>query len=172
MSSKSTAFLSLSLILIIVATECAEAQSEYLVLEKTFKKKQIHYSSGDNISYKLKEEDFFRTDHIISLNDTAIAFHYHQVLYHEIAEINIKGKRFTGANWRSIGSKLQFVGIAYIAIDQFNQVVVRGEDASFNQNVWISGGLIYLAGTIMKVTQPRKVKLRGKYRLRYMNVGY
>ena len=152
----------LSLIFIIGTTKYAEAQAEYLVLEKTFKKKQIEYSSGDNISYKLKEEDFFRTDHIVALNDTAIEFHYHQIQYHEIAEINIRGKRFSGANWRSIGSKLQFVGIAYIAIDQFNQVVVRGENASFNQSVWISGSLIFIAGTIMKVTQPRKVKLRGK----------
>jgi len=149
-----------------------DAQGEYLVLEKTFSNKQIQYSSGDEISYKLKEEDFYRIDHIIALNDSAIEFHYHQILFHEIDKINIKGQRFSGANFRSIGSKLQIVGIGYIIIDQFNQVVVRGEDGSFNQNVWISGGVIYIAGTIMKITHPKKVTLGGKYRIRYMNTGF
>ncbi len=155
----------------LVLSHEVDAQGEYLVLEKTFSKRQIQYSSGDEIIYKLKEEDFYRTDHIIALNDTAIEFHYHQILFHEIDKINIKGQRFSGANFRSIGSKLQFVGLGYIIIDQFNQVIVRGEDASFNQNVWISGGLIYIGGTIMKILNPKKIKLGGKYRIRYMNTG-
>ena len=41
MFSKSTALLCLSLLFIIGSTKYAEAQAEYLVLEKTFKKKQI-----------------------------------------------------------------------------------------------------------------------------------
>lgn len=147
-----------------------KSQREYIVVEKTLTNKQIKYSSGDKISYKIKEEDFFRTDHIIALNDSAIEFHYHQILYHEISHINIKGERFSKANYKSIGGKLQFVGIGYIAIDQFNQVVIRGEEVSFNQGVWIAGGILFLGGTILKLLSPNKVKLGGKYRIRYMNL--
>jgi hypothetical protein len=155
-------------VLAIATIPVARAQEEHLVLEKTFSNKQIHFSSGDKISYKLKDEDFFRTDHIVALNHTAIKFHYHEIPYHEITAIHLKGKRFSGTNLRGIGGKLQFVGLGYIFVDMFNQVVVRGEDASFNHNIWIAGGLIYLSGTIMKLSQPKKVKLQGKYRLRYM----
>lgn len=148
----------------------AVAQREYIVVEKTLSNKQILYSSGDKISYKLTGEDFFRTDHIIALNDTAIEFHYNQIPYKEISEINIKGKRFTGIDYRNIGIYAQVAGIAYIGIDQFNQVVVRGEDASFNEGVWIVGGSIFIGGTILKLIAPKKLKLGGKYKIRYMNL--
>lgn len=148
------------------------AQREYIVVEKTLSNKQIKYSSGDKISYKLAEEDFFRTDHIIALNDSSIEFHYKQIKYGEIAQVNIKGHRFGGMDLSNIGSYAQIVGIGYIAIDQFNQVVVRGEDASFNEGVWLTGGLIFTGGTILKLVKRKKVKLGGKYRIRYMNLNY
>ncbi|NJN25356.1 MAG: hypothetical protein HC819_04955 [Cyclobacteriaceae bacterium] len=156
MEGKLPAFLILVFYVIIASGSHTFAQREMLVLEKTFTNKKLEYGSGDEISFKLKNEDFFRTDHIVALNDTAIEFHYNQIAYHEIAAIDLKGRRFSGANLRAIGGKLQFVGLAYIAIDQFNQVVVAGDDASFNSNVWIVGGLIYAAGTIMKFSQPKK----------------
>ncbi len=145
-------------------------QREYIVIEKTLKNKQIVYSSGDEITFRLKEEDFFRTDHIVALNDTSIEFHYNNVNYDEIAQVNIKNKRFGKMNLRGIGSKIQIVGLAYIAVDQFNQVVVRGEEASFNEDVWLAGGLIFAGGTILKFLSPRKITLGGKYRLRYMKI--
>jgi hypothetical protein len=146
------------------------AQREYIVIEKTLSNKQITYSSGDEISYKLKGEDFFRTDHIIALNDTAIEFHYNLITFREIAEVNIKGKRFSTFNFKSVGTYAQVAGLGYIAIDQFNQVVVGGEDASFNETVWLAGGLIFVGGTILKMLTPKKVKVGGKYRIRYMNL--
>jgi hypothetical protein len=159
-----------TLIFSIASVDRVCAQREFIVVEKTMSDKQITYSSGDEISYKLKDEDFFRTDHIVALNDTAIEFHYNMIAFHEIAEVNIKNKRFGKVNLRGIGGKVQFVGLAYIAIDQFNQVVVQGEDASFNTSVWIVGGLIFVGGTLMKVLTPKKIKLGGKYRIRYMNL--
>ncbi len=158
--------------LLVFGFQDAKAQNEYIVVEKTLSDKQIIYSSGDKIIYKLKDEDYFRTDHIIALNDTAIEFHYNQIPYRDITHVNIKGKNFINLGFNSVGSKLQFAGIAIIAIDQFNQVVIRGEDASFNQGIWIIGGSIFLGGTILKWMHPRKLKLGGKYRIRYMNLNY
>ena len=172
MTNRASTFLYLFCSFILVTTHIAEAQKEYIVVEKTLSNKQITYSSGDQISYKIKDEDFFRTDHIVALNDSAIEFHYNQIIYDEIVQVNIKGKRFSGINYYSIGTYAQIAGIAYIAIDQFNQVVVRGEDASFNDGVWIAGGSIFLGGTILKMISPKKIKLGGKYRIRYMNLNY
>lgn len=159
-----------AIIFSIVMIDHVRAQREFIVVEKVFSNKQITYSSGDEISYKLKGEDFFRTDHIIALNDTAIEFHYNMIAFREIAEVNIKGKRFSSFNLKSIGTYAQVAGLGYIAIDQFNQVVVSGEDASFNKTVWLAGGLIFVGGTILKMMTPKKVKVGGKYRIRYMNL--
>ena len=134
--------------------------------------KQIKYSSGDDISFKLIGEDFFRTDHIVALNDSSLEFHYYQILYREIRQVNIKGHRFSGIDIHSIGTYAQIAGIGYIVIDNFNKIVVQGQDAVFEKEVWIVGGLIFLGGTILKLLSPNKVKLGGRYRIRYMNLNY
>jgi len=170
MTPKASTFLFLLFTLSICIIHSAEAQREYIIVTKALSNKKIQYSSGDKISYKLKYEDFFRTDHIVALNDSSIEFHYNQILYTDISQIDVKGQNFTKFNYKSAGTKIQIVGIAYIAIDQFNQVVVHGEDASFNQGVWIAGGSIFLAGSIMKWIAPKKIKLGGKYTIKYINL--
>jgi hypothetical protein len=159
----------LMLLAILLSSGRAEAQQKFIVVEKVFSNKQVVYSSGDDIKFKLKDENFYRTNHIVSLNDTAIEFHYYTIAYHDIDAVDIRGHRF-GTNLRGIGGTLQFVGLAYIAIDQFNQVVVRGQEASFNENIWLAGGAVFAGGTILKLLSPRKLKLGGKYRIRYMNI--
>jgi len=171
MSSRIHIFYLTILPLVLLCKEKALAQSEYLVLEKTLTDRSVTYSSGDDITFKLKEEDFFRTNHIIALNDTAIEFHYYSVNYLDIDKIFLKHQRLSGFSPRVLGSYAQIVGLGYIAIDQFNQVVVRGEDASFNENVLWTGGLIFAGGTLLKLLEPRKVRVGGKYRLRYMNLN-
>lgn len=172
MAARFKTFLFLFLLFSVCLLYQIKAQREYIVVEKTLTDKQIKYSLGDNIGYKLKGEDFFRTDHIIALNDSSIEFHYNRILYHEISQINIKGHRFTGINYQSIGTYAQIAGIGYIVIDQFNKVVVQGQDAVFEKEVWIVGGLIFPGGTILKLLSPKKVKPGGKYRIRYMNLNY
>ena len=156
--------------LVLLSKEMAVAQSEYLVLEKTLTDRSVTYSSGDDITFKLKEEDFFRTNHIIALNDTAIEFHYYSVNYLEIEKVYMKRKRLSGFNLRQLGTYAQIAGLGYIAIDQFNQVVVRGEDPSYNEDVFFVGGCLFIGGTVLKFLEPRKVRVGGKYRLRYMNL--
>lgn len=169
-------FFKASVFLVLIFSLCfvfqAIAQQEFLILEKTLTDKNIKYSSGDNITFRLKDEKHYRTDHIVALNDTAIEFHYNIIPYHHISHVNIKGRKFSGFSLRSLGTTAQLVGAAYIAVDQFNQVVVRGEEASFNEGVWVAGGLIFLGGSLLKWTQTRKIRLGEKYRLRYMDLSY
>jgi len=171
MSSRIHIYYLIILPLVLLCEEKALAQGEYLVLEKTLTDRSVTYSSGDDITFKLKEEDFFRTNHIVALSDTAIEFHYYSVNYLEIDKIYLKNKRLSGFSPRQIGNYAQIAGLGYIAIDQFNQVVVRGEDASFNEGVFLVGGLIFAGGTVLKFLDPRKVRVGGKYRLRYMNLN-
>lgn len=148
----------------------AQAQNKYLVLEKTLTDRSVTYSSGDDITFKLKGENHYRTNHIVSLSDTAIQFHYYTVNYPEIEKVYLKHRRLSGFSLRKLGTFAQITGLGYIAIDQFNQVVVRGEDPSYNEDVFFVGGLIFVGGTALKFLEPRKVRVGGKYRLRYMDL--
>ena len=172
MTKRISVFILLYTVFTIGFISVSKAQNEYIVVEKTLSNKQVTYSSGDEITFRLKEENFYRTDHIIALNDTAIEFHYSMIPYKDISHINIKGKVFINLGFNSVGGKLQIAGIAIIAIDQLNQVLVRGEEASFNQGIWMIGGSLFLGGTILKWMHPRKLRLGGKYRIRYMNLNY
>ena len=175
MTERTYVFLFTFAILSLAIISNTEAQREFIVIEKTLSNKQVTYSSGDEIKFKLKDEKFYRKDHIVALNDSAIEFHYYYIPYRDISHVNIKGKKgvqFVNLGFNSVGGKLQVAGIAIIAIDQFNQVVVQGEDASFNKGIWIAGGSLFLGGTILKWMHPKKLKLGGKYRIRYMNLNY
>lgn len=147
------------------------AQNKYMVVEKTLRNKSVTYAPGDHLKYMLEGEDFFRENRIIDLNDTSVTFYFGNIAYREIKQIHLQGKHLSRANLKSLGGKLQFAGIAYIALDQFNTVVVRGEDPSWNKNVLIAGGVLYLAGSIIRWTVLKKVKLGWKYKIRYININ-
>ena len=145
------------------------AQREYIVIEKLTSGKQVKYSSGDNITFRLKNEDHFRTDHIIALNDSSIEFHYYRIGYDEIDAVNLRGKRFPGFGFRATGTYTQIAGAGYIAIDIFNKTVVQGNPWEFEKEVWLTGAAIFAGGTILKLFEPKKIKLGKKYKIRYLN---
>ena len=147
------------------------AQESILLLEKVLTNKHIIYRTGEQITYKLNGENFYRTSQISSLCDTAFQTRFVSISYSEVARVHLKKNRFPGLGLRQIGTYAQIVGPAYIAIDQFNQVVVRGEDASFNDEVFLTGGLIFAGGTILKLMDPKKIKLGSKYRLVYLRIN-
>ncbi len=147
----------------------AWAQDEYFIIEKVITGNQIKYSSGDRITFRIKGDDHFRTDHIIALNDTAIEFHYYQLGYDEIDAVKLKGKRFTGFDFRQVGAYMQIAGVGYIAIDIFNKTLVQGSSFEFEKAVWITGAAIFAGGTFLKLFAPKKIRIGRKYRIRYLN---
>ncbi len=153
----------------ILLSAAAWAQQEYFIIEKVINGNHIQYSSGDRITFRIKGEDHFRTDHIIALNDTAIEFHYYQLGYDEIDAVKLQGKRFTGFDFRQVGTYMQIAGVGYIAIDIFNKTLVQGNSFGFEKAVWITGAAIFAGGTFLKLFAPKKIRLGRKYRIRYLN---
>lgn len=145
---------------------------KYAVLHKIGSSKEIRYKSGDEIRFKLKNEDHYRRDHIISVSDTALHFHYSSISFLEIDKIDIRGKRFNTFNWKTIGTAFQIAGVGYVAIDSFNRTVVQGDTFEFDETVWITGGILVGVGTLIKLSQPKKVKLGLNYKLRYFEMPY
>ncbi len=143
---------------------------KFAILQKSGTGKEIYFKSGDEIRYQLKNEDHFRKDHIISVSDSGFQFHYYQILYHEVAKVDIKGKAWGNFNWNKLGMVVQIAGLGYIVIDTFNTTVVQGGDFEFDQNLWLTGGAIFLTGTALRFAQPKKITLGGRYRFRYLDL--
>ncbi len=160
----------LGLLLLMVSTNLM-AQN-VLMLEKTGTNKKAIYKSGEEIKYKLKGEDHFRQDYIVSIKDSSIVFHYNKFNLEEIAEIDIRKKNFININLKSIGTMMQIAGASYIVIDQFNKTVVRDQQWEFDQDVWITGAVIFAAGTVVKFLHTKKFKVGGRYKLRIININY
>jgi hypothetical protein len=143
---------------------------EFAILEKSGTEKKVYFKSGDEIRYQLKGEDHFRRGNIISVSDSGFQFHYNQILFREIEKVDIKGKRWGNFNWNKTGLLIQIAGLGYIAIDAFNSTVVQDASYEFDQSVWITGGTIFLVGTALRFTKPKKIKLGGRYKFRYLNL--
>ncbi|GEM_PF-2566760 len=143
-----------------------------LMLEKAGTNKKVFFKSGDEIRYKLKGEDHYRKDHIVSLKDSSIIFHYNKIGVEEISEIDIRKKDFIKFNLKKTGTVLQISGAVYILLDQFNKTVVQGNDWEFEGDVWITGAILVGVGTAIKFLHPKKFKVGGKYKLHIIDINY
>ncbi len=159
-------------ILIFLFISNALMAQNVLMLEKIGTNKKAIYKSGDEIKYKLKGEDHFRQDYIVSIKDSNIIFHYNKIGLDEITQIDIRKKNFINLNLKSIGTKMQVAGGSYIVLDQFNKTVVQDNEWEFEKDVWITGAVIIAAGTAIKFLHPKKFKVGGRYKLRIININY
>jgi hypothetical protein len=159
----------ISIILILGTSAFAQ---KYAVLHKVGTTKEIRFKSGDEIRFKLKVDDHYRREHIVSISDTALHFHYFSVSFIEIDKIDVRDRRFSSFNWKTVGTALQIAGIGYIALDSFNKTVVQGDSFEFEESVWVTGAILAAAGTLIKVAKPKRVKLGPKYKMRYFEMPY
>lgn len=160
------------LVLFCVFFQFSSHGQNVLLLEKSGTKKKTIFKSGDEIRFKLKGEKHFRQDHIISIKDSSIIFHYNKINLDEISEIDIRRKDFLDINLKQIGTLMQISGGMYIVLDQFNKTVVQGREWQFEEDVWVTGAVLLAAGTGIKFLHPRKFKVGGRYKLHIININY
>lgn len=159
------------IVLFFTLSAFASAQN-VLLLSKSGTKKQTIYKSGDEIVYRLKGEEYFRQDYIVTIKDSTLVFHYNKINIKDIDAIDIRKKNFIKINLKELGSKLQIAGAFYIALDQFNRTIVQGDEWEFDRNVWITGAGIVAIGTGIKFLHPKIFKVGGRYKLRIININY
>jgi hypothetical protein len=139
---------------------------KYMVI--TGKRKQIFYKAGESIRFKLKTEDVYHRSTILSVSDTALQFKHYRIGFDEIDKVDIKGKKTGTFNWNQIGWLMQMAGVGYIVLDQFNKTLIQGNPWEFESEGWIIGAAIFAGGTIIRVVDPKKVKIGPKYSIKYI----
>ena len=152
------ALLILSLILLI-----GPAQGQSLIIKRGKKGFTPAYSSGDQITLKLKGEKRFMTDMITGFYSDGIEFRGIKVALNEIERVKLVFSH--GLYSPSNGKKMIIAGFGLFLIDQFNNSVVQGNEATISQPVTIASAALVAFGTLWMSLRHRNIKLGVKNRL-------
>jgi len=132
---------------------------DHLLLTKKNRPYRIKYFAGEEIRFKLKGDNEYHKSLIKGFNKEEIIFHYYSIALDELEVIDVSDKRFTVFSFRSSPGKLLVSGMALIAIDQFNQTVIREEPFGVNSNLAVVGGALSLSGILLKLIQKKRWKM-------------
>lgn len=141
---------------------------KFLVLEKMGTHKRFEYHIGDEITFKVKNEEFFRTSTIEDLVDSVIIFDYGFFTFKDIESVRVRGREGTGPTRFAV--PLMVGGVVLFLADQFNETVVGGREATLNKGVTIASGSLIGAGLLMLIPGKGVKKLKRNWRLRLVDI--
>ena len=152
-------------IILVLCTIGSQAQ-EFLVLEKMGTKKRHEYFSGDDIIFKLKDGDTFRTDEILGMGAGKIFFETGAVPLIDIQKISLSNKKKA---MKGIGTTLVVGGLGYMILDLFNKTISEG-DVYVDAKVARTAGIIAGTGLTMVVLSKKRISLKKNWRLRIVDI--
>jgi len=141
---------------------------KFLVLEKLGTHKRYEYHIGDEITFKIEDEDFFRHSVIEDVLDSVIIFDYGFFSFRDIESVNVRGS--TGNPVTRFAIPLMVGGVILFLADQFNETVIGGRKASINKGVTIASGSLLGAGLLMLIPGNGIKKIKGNWRLRLVDI--
>lgn len=127
----------------------------------------LRLNPGDDFSYQLKGTKQKRNTYVNNLSDSAVVTHSDTIPYHKIDRVYFK--RSTFAN--RLGLVLVVGGAGYFLIDQFNNVVVHGNEAEINESVARSSLTMVAVGLPMMLIKNDYAKPTGRKRLLMVQEG-
>lgn len=143
----------------ICAAGIAQAQKQLVLLKR--ERVIMRFSPGDEFIISLKGEKQKINSYINNLFDTAVLVHKTIVPLHKIDKVYFKRTGLVNL----IGKFLVVAGVGYFVIDQFNVIVVNGDEASLNDDVTTASVAMVAAGLPMALIKKKSQRVGGKYRL-------
>lgn len=143
-----------------ICAVCGVYAQKQLVLLKR-EKVILRLNPGDEFVISLKGEKRKMESYINNLFDTAVLVHRTLVPIHKIDKVYFKRTGLVNL----IGKFLVVAGVGYFLIDQFNVIVVNGDEASLNDDVTNTSVALVGVGLPMALIKKKSQKLGGKYRL-------
>jgi len=99
--------------------------------------------------------------YVNNLYDTAVLAHKDIIPFYKIDRIYFKHSSFGNR----FGTFLVIGGVGYFLIDQFNEVIVHGEEPTIDENVATTSAILVGAGLPLMLIKKKSQRLGGKYRL-------
>ena len=161
-----TAGKKLFLITLLVSVACiAQAQKQLVLLKR--EKVIMRFNPGDQFVISLKGEKQKLDSYINNLYDTAALVHRTVIPLHKIDRIYFSQSGLVNL----IGKFLVVAGVGYFVIDQFNVMVVNGDEPTLNDNVTTASVAMVAAGLPMMLIKKKSQKIGGKFRLMTVTRG-
>lgn len=135
------------------------SQKQLVLLKK--EKVLLRLNYGDDFNYTLKGSKELRYSYINNLYDTAVLAHKDVVPLHKIDKVYFTHTSFGNR----FGTFLIIGGAGYFLIDQFNVIIVQGEEASIDKDVAIASAIMVGAGLPLMLIKKKAQRLGGRYRL-------
>ena len=139
---------------------------EFLVLEKMGTKKRHEYFTGDEIIFKLSDDDFFQKDEIVGIGNGEIFFATGPVQLIDLEKISLSNRKRT---MKGTGTTLVVAGLGYMIIDLFNKTITEGE-VYIDPKVARTTGIIAGTGLVMVALSKKRISLKKNWRLRIVDI--
>ena len=155
----------LSVLLLFLSLTPAYCQKQLVLLKR--EKVLLRLNYGDDFNYRLKGSKIVMPSYINNLYDTAVLAHENVIPFHKIDRIYFEHSSFGNR----LGTFLVIGGVGYFLIDQFNEVIVHGEEPSIDENVATTSAILVGAGLPLMLIKKKSQRLGGKYRLLTVDEG-
>jgi hypothetical protein len=151
--------------MMICAVSGVHAQKQLVLLKR--EKVLLRLNPGDEFVISLKGEKRKMESYVNNLFDTAVLVHRTLVPISKIDKVYFKRTGLVNL----IGKFLIVAGVGYFLIDQFNVIVVNGDEASLNDDVTAASVAMVGAGLPMALIKKKSQRIGGKYRLMTVSEG-
>ena len=145
------------------ALNFSHAQKQLLLIKG--EKVLARFNPGDEFVISLKGEKKKLRSYVNNLFDTAVLVHRTVIPIHKIDKVYFKQSGLVNL----IGKFLVVAGVAYFLIDQFNVIVVDGNEATLNDNVTNTSVALVAVGLPMVLIKKKYRRIHGRTRLMVVN---
>ena len=143
----------------------AYCQKQLVLLKR--EKVLLRLNFGDDFNYTLKGSKTVRYSYVNNLYDTAVLAHKDIVPFHKINKVYFTHSSFGNR----FGTFLVIGGVGYFLIDQFNVIIVHGEEATIDENVAVTSAVLTGIGLPLMLIKKKSQRIGGKYRLLTVDRG-
>ena len=158
--------LTIGLVVLLVSfSRDAYAQKQLVLLKG--QKVILRLYPGDEIELKMRGNEDRIYSYVNNLYDTALMAHETLIPYSKIERIY-----FVRSNLlNKLGTALIIGGVGYFLIDQFNTIIVQGEDPNFDENVTKSAVIMVGVGLPMMMIKKKSQRIKAGYHLLTVEAG-
>jgi len=122
-------FLALSIFLIVIISGSVRAQKQLVLIKN--EKVLLRLYPGNEFVFRLKGSRQIKTSYVNNISDTAVVAYRDTIPFHKIDRIYFPQTKL----YNLIGGAMVVGGGAFFLIDQFNHVVVQGNEPSLDKGV-------------------------------------
>lgn len=156
-------------LLAFVAYSPSHAQEKFLVVEKMGSKKRQVYHVGDEITFRVSDEDFYQTSVITNLNISWFSSGNNVTPLDSISHIKLREKS-EGLRIEKLQTPLIIAAVGYFGLDFINTRIVQNTKYSIEPEVYKPTIVLVTAALLLAPLKARKRKLSGNWRIRYVEL--